>query len=198
VRADARVHLQGVKPQRPDHEQPKTRRAARRAAAPTDQAPTVLPSVVIAVAETGELTVTIDDVPYPSEPFAPAWRREDFARLIDQITDQRHSAIRVEVRESDGTVFTDIVAPARRRTSETAPDPQAATAAAAVELVELHGSGFVPGEDIAVAVVVAHTDASHDGTARTVLEATQLDASPTREVILLGRVSGTLEIGHPQ
>lgn len=158
----------------------------------------MLPSVVIAVAETGELAVTIDDVPYPSEPFAPAWRREDFARLIDQISDQRHSAIRVEVRESDGTVFTDIVAPARRRTSETAPAPQPATAAAAVELVELRGTGFVPGEDIAVAVVVAHTDASHDGAARAVLEAAQLDASPTREVILLGRVSGTLEIGHPQ
>lgn len=196
--ADARVHLQGVKPQRPDHEQPKTRRAARRAAAPTDQVPAVLPSVVIVVAETGALTVTIDDVLYPSEPFAPAWRREDFARLIDQISDQRHSAIRVEVRESDGTVFTDIVAPARRRTSETAPDPQPATATAGVELVELRGTGFVPGEDIAVAVVVAHTDASHDGAARTVLEAAQLDASPTREVILLGRVSGTLEIGRAQ
>ena len=63
---------------------------------------------------------------------------------------------------------------------------------------QLRGTEFVPGEDIAVAIVIAHTDASHDGTARNVLEAAQLDASPTREVILLGRVSGTLEIGHPQ
>ena len=164
---------------------------------PADPVPAVLPNVVIAVADTGEVTVTIDDAPYTPEPYAPAWRREDFARLIDQITDQRHSAIRVEVRESDGTVFTDIIAPARRRTPEPAPDPHPAPAPAA-ELVEFRGAGFVPGEDVAVAVVIAHTDASHDGTARCLLDSVQLDTSPSREVILLGRISGTLEIGRPR
>ncbi|MFG3398241.1 hypothetical protein [Streptomyces parvus] len=192
-----RVHLQDVKPQRPDHAQPKTRRAARRAAVPADPVPAVLPNVVIAVADTGEVTVTIDDAPYAPEPFAPAWRREDFARLIDQITDQRHSAIRVEVRESDGTVFTDIIAPARRHTPEAAPDPQPASTPTA-EFVEFRGAGFVPGEDVAVAVVITHTDARHDGTARSLLDSVQLDTSPSREVILLGRISGTLEIGRPR
>ena len=62
----------------------------------------------------------------------------------------------------------------------------------------LHGEGFVPGEDVAIAIVIAHSDAAPDGTARGLIETAQLAASPTREVILLGRVSGTLTIGHPE
>ena len=54
------------------------------------------------------------------------------------------------------------------------------------------------GEDVAVAFVIVHGDAAPDGTMRGLLTADQLTASPTREVILLGRVSGTLTIGHPE
>ena len=71
------------------------------------------------------------------------------------------------------------------------------TSTAARELAVLHGQGFVPGEDVAIAIVIAHSDAGPDGTARALLDRGQLDASPTREVILLGRASGTLTIGHP-
>jgi hypothetical protein len=56
----------------------------------------------------------------------------------------------------------------------------------------------VPGEDVAVAVVIAHGDAAPDGTMRGLLTPEQVVASPTREVILLGRVSGTVTIGHPE
>jgi hypothetical protein len=51
---------------------------------------------------------------------------------------------------------------------------------------------------VAIAVVIAHGDAAPDGTMRGLLTADQLAASPTHEVILLGRVSGTLTIGHPE
>ena len=51
---------------------------------------------------------------------------------------------------------------------------------------------------IAIAVVIAHGDAAPDGTMRGIIEAAQLAGSPTREVILLGRVSGTFTIGHPE
>ncbi len=56
----------------------------------------------------------------------------------------------------------------------------------------------MPGEDVAIAVVIAHGDAAPDGAMRGLLTADQLAVSPTREVILLGRVSGTLTIGHPE
>lgn len=62
----------------------------------------------------------------------------------------------------------------------------------------MRGEGFVPGEDVAVAVVIAHGDAAPDGTVRGLLTGDQLAASPTREVILFGRVSGALTIGHPE
>ena len=159
--------------------------------------PVVLPHVVMSVAADGTMTVVVDGDPYEPEPFAPPWRREDFARVLDQLTEQCRSPLRVEVREADGTVFTDIITPGTRRRSSSAPEA-AKPAVAVPELAALEGEGFVPGEDVAVAVVLTHSDAAPDGTTRGLLAADQLAASPTREVILLGRVSGTLTIGHPQ
>ena len=115
-----------------------------------------------------------------------------FATALDRLTDQRRCAVRVEVREADGTVFTDIITPTRRRP---APEPPVRPAAPALPV--LYGDGFGPGEDVAVAVVIAHGDAAPDGTMRGIIDAGQLAASPTREVILLGRVSGAVTIGHP-
>lgn len=155
--------------------------------------PVVLPHVVMTVAEDGRMTVTVDGTPHEPEPFAPPWRRDSFAQVLDQLTEQRRSPVRVEVREADGTVFTDIITPSKQRRR---PGPEPASAAAPA-LVVLHGEGFVPGEDVAVAVVIAHGDAAPDGTMRGLLTPEQIAASPTREVILLGRVSGALTIGHP-
>ena len=56
----------------------------------------------------------------------------------------------------------------------------------------------MPGEDVAVAIIHAHSDASGDGTARALLTTEQAAAAVTGEVILLGRVSGTLTIGRIQ
>ena len=161
--------------------------------------PVVLPLVVITITDDGRMTVTVDGVPFEPEPFAPPWRREDFAAVLDQLTEQRRSPVRVEVREADGSTFTDIITPTRRRRTEPkpAPAPEPPVASAPPELVALHGEGFVPGEDVAVAVVIAHGDAAPDGTMRGLLTPEQVATSPTREVILLGRVSGALTIGHP-
>lgn len=162
--------------------------------------PVVLPLVVITITDDGRMTVTVDGVPFEPEPFAPPWRREDFARVLDQLTDLRRSPVRVEVREADGSTFTDIITPSGRRRSEPepAPAPEPPAGRTMPELVTLHGEGFVPGEDVAIAVVIAHGDAAPDGNMRGLLSADQLAASPTHEVILLGRVSGTLTIGRPQ
>ncbi|QIM17343.1 hypothetical protein G7067_05650 [Leucobacter insecticola] len=164
--------------------------------------PVVLPHVVMTVASDGTMTVTVDGQTYQPEPFAPQWRRESFPSLIDRLTNDRQCPIRVEVREADGTVFTDIVAPTRNR--RPAPPQEAqqstpanATAPAAPPLIAVHGEGFVPGEDIAVAVIVARTDAAPMGTARALVTAEQIAQSPTGEVILLGRISGALALGRP-
>lgn len=163
------------------------------------EVPVVLPHGLVAVNTDGTMTVAVDGAAHEPPAFAPAWRREDFATVLDQLTEQRQSPLRVEVREADGSVFTDIITPGKRRRPEPAtPEPAPPTVApASPELVVLHGAGLVPGEDVAVAVVLAHTDAAPDGTARGLLSADQLTGTPTGEVVLLGRVSGTLTIGRP-
>lgn len=173
---------------------PRYKRAAGEYAAEEPEVPIVLPHVVMQVAGDGTMTVTVDGAPHLPEPFAPPWRRDSFAAVLDRLTDQRRSPVRVEVREADGTVFTDIITPSRRRA---VPEPPGRPAAPA-PLPVLYGDGFVPGEDVAIAVVIAHGDAAPDGTMRGLIEAAQLAASPTREVILLGRVSGAVTIGHPE
>lgn len=162
------------------------------------EVPVVLPHIVMTISTAGTMAVTVDGAPHEPEPFAPPWRREDFAAILDQFTDQRRSPVRVEVRETDGTVFTDIITPGKRRPSPEPGVEAAVAATVAPELTVLHGQGFVPGEDVAIAVIIAHSDAAPDGTTRALLTGNQLATSPTREVILLGRVSGTLTIGHPQ
>lgn len=173
---------------------PRYKRAAGEHAAEEPEVPIVLPHVVMQVAGDGTMTVTVDGAPHLPEPFAPPWRRDSFAAVLDRLTDQRRSPVRVEVREADGTVFTDLITPSRRRA---VPEPPGRPAAPA-PLPVLYGDGFVPGEDVAIAVVIAHGDAAPDGTMRGLIEAAQLAASPTREVILLGRVSGAVTIGHPE
>lgn len=173
---------------------PRYKRAAGEHAAEEPEVPIVLPHVVMQVAGDGTMTVTVDGAPHLPEPFAPPWRRDSFAAVLDRLTDQRRSPVRVEVREADGTVFTDIITPSRRRA---VPEPPGRPAAPA-PLPVLYGDGFVPGEDVAIAVVIAHGDAAPDGTMRGLIEAAQLAASPAREVILLGRVSGAVTIGHPE
>lgn len=172
---------------------PRYTRAGGEHAAEEPEVPVVLPHVVMQVADDGTMTVAVDGETHLPEPFAPPWRRDSFAAILDRLTDQRRSPVRVEVREADGTVFTDIITPSRRRP----PEPPAKPAAPA-PLPVLYGDGFVSGEDVAIAVVIAHGDAAPDGTMRGLIEAAQLAASPTREVILLGRVSGAVTIGHPE
>ncbi|KAB1643040.1 hypothetical protein [Gulosibacter chungangensis] len=162
------------------------------------RSPVTLPLVVVTVERGGTLAVTVDGAPFAPEAFAPAWRRSDFGRIMDRITDQRRTPVRVEVHESDGTSFTDIITPSPSRRTRPEPEPAktetAFDAPAAPQLVEVTAEGFIPGEDIGVAIIVTHTDASHTGRARALLEAAQFDASPTGEVVLIGRLSGNYEI----
>lgn len=167
--------------------------------------PVVLPHVIMTVTGDGAMTVTVDGQAHDPEPYAPPWRRESFARLIDQLTNLRQCPIRVEVREADGSVFTDIITPGRRR--QAVPEPPAQPTPPALVstqvpvvppvLVGLQSAGFVPGEDVAVAVIVAHTDAAPTGAVRAMLTTEQAAQAPTGEVILLGRVSGMVAVGRP-
>lgn len=167
-----------------------------------DETPVVLPHVVITVTESGVLDVTLDGADFPS-PEDGAWTRGTFGPLLDAITADRTITVRIEVHETDGTVFTDIIR-ARRRTTpeplETDPEDQPGKRVKKTrgpELAEVTADGFVPGEDVAVAVIVSHTEATGTGSARILLDKGQLASllrDGTGEVVLFGRISATLHV----
>ncbi len=171
----------------------------------------VVPVVEFTVNRDGTMIVTIDGAPHTPVPFAPPWRRESFPAILDALTTRLQTPLRIHVREADGEAFTDIITPPRTRHTErptayfTPPSPTATSTVApvpsAATMPVVHpvaGSGFVPGEDVAVAIIHGHSDAGSDGTARALLTPEQLATSPTGEIILLGRISGTLVIGRPE
>lgn len=168
--------------------------------------PVVLPVVVMTIRLDATMTVTVDGEPYEPPPFGPPWGRASFATIVDELTGQRRCPVRVEVREVDGTVFTDIITPstrlnrtlARSLAPEHTSPSKPATTTPVEALPTVSGKGFLPGEDVAVAIIVAHTEAATDGTARSPATGDMQSSSPTREVILLGRVSGTLTVTHPR
>lgn len=180
----------------PDHQPPEPRK-------PESGGPVVVPVVEFTIDSDGSMTVTVDGVPYLPEPFAPGWRRESFPTILDTLTARYRTPLRVQVREADGSTFTDIITPPRERPAPKPWETPPATAspplpAASPVLHQVVGSGFVPGEDVAVAIIHAHSDAGGDGVARTLLTAEQAAAAVTGEVILLGRVSGTVTFGRIQ
>ena len=170
------------------------------------EVPVDLPNVVVTVAANGTLTAAVDGIAHP-QPAAGAWTRATFGALMDEITKDRTISVRVEVRECDGGVFTDIIH-ARKRTppvrvteQESVPVTRRGRRVAtprALRLMEVDGEGFVPGEDVAVAVIVSHTDAAGTGTARALVDLDDLPPDATGEVILFGRISGTTAIWRLQ
>lgn len=165
----------------------------------SDQVPLVLPHLVVTVHEPGTLTAILDGTKVAPPAGRGEWTRGDLGVLLDTVTQDRTIAVRIEVREVDGTVFTDLIHTRRRPAPE--PDSTAAPTRRGRRarqkqppvLVEVTGDGFVPGEDIAVAVIISHTDATGTGAARALIDQRQLDAlaeSP-HEVVLYGCISGT-------
>ncbi len=163
-------------------------------------APVELPHVLVTVAEDGILTAAVDGTPFPPSD-GTVWTRAAFGPLMDAITMDRTIAVRVEVRESDGSVFTDILRTRKPRRPAARTDPVPETrrsrhARRVPRLTEVTAGGFIPGEDVAVAAIVSHTDAAGTGEARALIDLDDLPES-THEVILLGRISGTLAVRRP-
>ena len=156
-------------------------------------APVSMPVIRLTVHEDGTMSATVD-----GEPLAPpiaegAWRRGSFARIVDQVTAERMIPARVEVTEADGSTFTDIITPTARKNTpaQALPEPEPAEVP---RLLEVTGEGFVPGEDIAVCRILRHTDATGTGAARALIDLAHAHLDLGCEVVLVGRVSGTLVV----
>jgi hypothetical protein len=141
------------------------------------------------------MTVNYDGRDFPPPTRDASWGRARFGDLLDAISEHRTHTVRVEVHEFDGSVFTDIVHAARRE--QPIADVQSPSTMRRArhrptdQLIEVTGSGFVPGEDVTVALSVSSAEGSADGSARAVIDMSQL-VDHRSEILLIGRVSGVI------
>lgn len=156
--------------------------------------PVVLPLVRVTVDETGSLSVTVDDEPLSND--ASAFTRSELRPLLDRIAAEHESALRVEVHEPDGKVFTDFHTPeaAAAPASTSKPvshkrDAHDDRPIASVKAGSLTGEGFQPGEEVVVAIVVHATTSNSDGTLDLHLPVALLDRT-AGDVVLVGEQSG--------
>lgn len=149
--------------------------------------PVVLPVVHVSIDEAGALTIDVDGEPYDND---RTLFRDDLRTALAAITSEREGAVRVEVKESDGTTYADIATP-----PEAPSHDMAATPAAASSLPGVSGTGFEPGEQVVLAYVLLHGTA--DGAGKAVVHLPpSLMADRCGAMVLLGlesKVSALLE-----
>lgn len=165
--------------------------------APAPEPSVNFPIAKICVDERGEMNVTLDGREFPPSTSGTEWKRARFGELLDALSEHRTRTVRVEVREYDGAVFTDIVQATRsERVADGAPPPSSSRRARhrpAHQLIELHGTGFIPGEDVTAALTLSSAEGSADGTARAVIDLSQI-SDQNAEILLIGRISGVIVV----
>lgn len=147
--------------------------------------PAVLPQILLEAINADTLIATNNGDKLSATPI----RRSDITQTLTELVARLGSPTRVEVREMDGNIHADILTPPPPRSSF-APPVDAHTMVTPPSLWEFSGDGFVPGEDVALALVIRHTSAGPTGSARALLDRGETPVV-TGEVILLGRISGT-------
>lgn len=154
-----------------------------------------IPTIIIQVRADGTVDATIDGHPLAPPEGAARWGRSSLPAIIDRASHGRTVPVRIDVREADGSVFTDLI------TARPTPTPVPAVAAESVggprRAVSrgshtVQASGFAPGEDVALAVIASHHTATSHGTARVQVDCDEFPDA--REVIVVGRTSGTFAI----
>ncbi len=150
----------------------------------------MLPQILLEAVSDDLLIVTVNGDKLAATPVA----RNDAAATVTELVACLGSPTRVEVRELDGSTHADILTPPREQPrSRFAPPEHAKEPMQVPGLVEFTAEGFVPGEDVAVAIVLRHASADHTGTARALID--RNETAPVQgEVVLLGRISGTTSV----
>ena len=152
---------------------------------PSGPVPPVLPQIIAEVISEEHVVLTVNGKRLPATPT----RRDELGQATAELVARFASPTRVEVRELDGSVYADILTPdpGNPAVVDEVPTPTRPV------LVEFTADGFVPGEYVAIALVLRHTSAASNGSARALLDPAE-QAAVTGEVVLLGRISGTTAV----
>ena len=143
--------------------------------------PVVLSVVHVAIDADGVLAVDVDGVPLDSE---QTRTRDPLRAVIDEITSDLGAPVRVEVREADGSTFTDVATPPTPAPAAAEPPPTPPPPA-------LAGARFQPGEEVALAYVVVRQNADSEGNASLNIPPALLTAT-RGGLVLLGMASRTI------
>ena len=117
--------------------------------------PVVLSTVHVTIGADGHLDVDVDGTPHRRE---QALGRGDLRSVLDEVTTELGTAVRVEIREADNTTYTDFAPPPPAL--ETSPNVDVPNP---VSQPGLHGHGFLPGEEVVVAYVICTQTADAGG-----------------------------------
>jgi len=118
--------------------------------------PIVLSTVHADIRADGNVLVDLDGEPYAVD---RQLGRAELQPVLDEITSSLGTAVRVEVRESDGTRYADIATP------PDFPAPASEEPRLPITTSALAGTGFRPGEEVALAYVVGRQVADLQGNA---------------------------------
>jgi hypothetical protein len=154
----------------------------------TIRVPVVMPLVEVTVDTDGYLAVTLDREPYSAD---RSLQRGHLQRLVEAIASELGTPVRVEVHETDGSTFTDIVTPEPRPADPSTKQVQREALSSAFGI---SGGGFTAGEQVDVCVVVARRVADDDGTARLRLPPAVLADHPN--IVFIGRISGAVAVSQ--
>jgi hypothetical protein len=156
----------------------------------SDPAPTTMARIEVHFISGGLGTVMFNGVVRAS-----VIERADVPAAVARLVLERAQACTVTIIEADDTRYDDIVSPADvAGTAAAGDEPAPPMISAPPGLVSATGFGFVPGEDVAIAVVVRSTSAGPDGRARALLQTSELPGN-SADILLFGQVSGTVVTG---
>ena len=145
--------------------------------------PVVLPVVHVEVNADGGIVLDVDGTPHhPSHPL----QRADLRGLLDRLTVELDSPVRVEIEEEDGTTFSDIVTPPSYGEQQEDIDSSSVEGGAGLTATGVHA-----GEELALAYVVARPHADDTGSTTLHLPPALLAAN-RGALLLLGTSSGTI------
>jgi hypothetical protein len=160
-------------------------------------APPEDPEVLVAIAADGLALIDLD-----GHRIAGPVDRAELGQALTLVAEQHPGPHRLRIREADGSVYVGSLpaAPSPTVSSPLVIPPPPSLPGGAVsdasQLFAVGGDGFVPGEDVALAVILRLSSAGPSGSARALVTGEEAPGGPG-DVLLFGLTSGTVHRGTP-